>query len=35
MEETTAFDLRRLLERLQKSVRAVQDSIALIEQASN
>ena len=35
LEEATVFDLRRLLERLEKSVRAVQQSIAQLEQASN
>ncbi|MCA6113084.1 hypothetical protein [Bradyrhizobium cenepequi] len=35
MEEATVVDLRRLLERLEESVRAVQRSIVLIEQASN
>ncbi|MEH2535114.1 hypothetical protein V1277_005589 [Bradyrhizobium sp. AZCC 1588] len=35
LEEATVFDLRRLLERLEKSVRAVQRSIAQLEEATN
>ncbi|MCK1641225.1 hypothetical protein IVA95_27425 [Bradyrhizobium sp. 157] len=34
LEEATVFDLRKLLERLEKSVRAVQRSIAQFEEAS-
>ena len=34
LEETTIFDLRRLLERLEKSVRAVQRSIVQLEEVS-
>jgi hypothetical protein len=35
MEETTEKELRTLLERLQKSVRAVQRTIALLKRATN
>ncbi|WOH63623.1 hypothetical protein [Bradyrhizobium sp. BWA-3-5] len=35
LEEATALDLRRLLERLEKSVRAVKRSIAELEEVSN
>ncbi len=35
MEEVTLFDLRRLLEKLEKAARAVERSITLHEQLSN